>query len=292
MILIWAFNYIFGKVALRYMDGFTLASFRLVLAGVLILPVYFAASRITGVHAHFPRRDWPALLALAIFGVVINQGSFTMGLSFTSVGHSSIVVGTVPVVVLLLACSIGQERLNIPRLAGLAVSFGGIVVLTAEHGTHGSGSSLKGDLWTLLGVIGFATYTVSGKKIAARYDAIAMNTFNQCAAGVIILPLAIRQAERLDWTRVPWQGWFGVFYMAVMSSIVGYLIFYWALRYMSASRLAAFSYLQPVMAIALAALLVDEHITLHVVAGGALVLLGVYLTERGLGERTPPPDPV
>jgi drug/metabolite transporter (DMT)-like permease len=292
MILIWAFNYIFGKVALRNMDGLTLASFRLVLAGMLILPVYFVRVRITGLQANFPRRDWAALLGLSIFGVVVNQGGFTMGLSFTSVGHSSIVVGTVPVVVLLLAWGVGLETLNAVRLLGLGISFTGIVVLTSERAAHPTGRPLAGDLCTLVGVIGFAVYTVWGKKIAAQYDAIAMNTFNQCAAGVIMLPVAIRQATRLDWARVTWQGWFGVFYMAVMSSIVGYVIFYWALRHMPASRLAAFSYLQPVMAIALAALLVGERITPHVVAGGALVLLGVYLTERGLGERVPPPDPV
>lgn len=292
MIFIWAFNYIFGKIALRYMDGLTLASFRLVLAGVLVLPIYFAASRITGARAHFPRRDWAALLGLAVFGVVINQGGFTMGLSLTSVGHASIIVGTVPVVVLLLAWFVGQERVNAARLAGIGISFIGILVLTSERGTHMGNQPLAGDLCTLVGVMGFAIYTVWGKKIAAQYDAIGMNTFNQCAAGVIMLPLAIRQATRLDWARVTWQGWFGVFYMAAMSSIAGYIIFYWALRHMPASRLAAFSYLQPVMAIALAALLVGERITPHVVAGGVLVLLGVYLTERGLGERVPPPDPV
>ncbi len=288
IILIWAFNYIFGKMALREIDGFTLASFRLVLAGFLIVPIFFAVSR--GVR--FARRDWPLLLALSIFGVVINQGCFTLGLSFTSVGHASIVVGTVPVMVLLLACWRGQESLSPARLSGMAISFCGVLILALENGPHLEKTSWIGDLITLCGVMGFAVFTTWGKGITTRYNPVAINTFNQFVAAVILLPLAIHQGLRLHWRAISWHAWFGVFYMAVMSSIVGYLLFYWALRYMPSSRLAAFSYLQPVMAITLGALLLGEKITPHLIFGGALVLVGVYITERGLGDRTPPADPV
>jgi drug/metabolite transporter (DMT)-like permease len=286
MIVIWALNYVFGKFALMYMDGLTLAAFRLVLAGILIIPVYFVRGFTNPPRQRFPMRDWPDLVWLAVFGVILNQGCFTIGLSLTSAGHASIIVGTVPVVVLLLARWRGLETLGFARILGMAIAFAGIIVLTSERAVHVGPASarahpLAGDLFTLFGVIGFSVYSVWGKELAARYDSIAMNTFNQAAAAVIVLPLAIRQASRMDLSAVGWRGWADVFYMAAMSSIVGYVIFYWALRHMPASRLAAFSYLQPLMVILMGAVLLGERLTPHVAIGGALALTGVYLTERG-----------
>jgi drug/metabolite transporter (DMT)-like permease len=285
MIVIWSVNYIAGKFALFHMDGLTLASFRLVMAGLLILPVYFVRLLFGGPRQCFPMRDWPALVWLAIFGVVLNQGCFTLGLSLTSAGHSAIIVGTAPVVVLLLARWRGLESLGLARILGMAVAFAGVIILTTEPAAYidpaaARASPLAGDMFTLLGVVGFSVYTVWGKELAARYDSIAMNTFNQVAAAVIVLPLAIRQAVHSNLATIGWRGWAGVFYMAAMSSIVGYVIFYWALRRMPASRLAAFSYLQPVMVILLGAMLLGEHLTPHLAIGGPLALAGVYLTER------------
>ncbi len=76
-------------------------------------------------------------------------------------------------------------------------------------------------------------------------------------------------------------------YMAAFASVAAYLVYYWALRYLAASRLAAFSYLLPVMATLLGVLLLpEERVTGHLLGGGALVLVGVYLAEvhRGAGK--------
>jgi drug/metabolite transporter (DMT)-like permease len=288
MIAFWNMNFLFGKIALRYIDGFTLASFRLVLAGALMIPIYFLAPGKRSID----RRDLWALAGLGLIGVVFNQGGFTLGLSFTTAGHSSIIVGTAPIMVLLMARLQGMEQLDGAKVGGMALAFTGISILAAEHGLSFSSSTLRGDLITFSSTTAFAIYTIYGKKLAAKYDAVAMIASNSAAAAIIVMPLAVHQAVRLDWRRVAWQGWGGVVYMAVMSSIVSYMIFYWALRHMPASRLAAFSYLEPLFVVTTGVLLLGEKLTPSLFVGGAFTLAGVYLTERGLGDRTPPPEPV
>jgi len=73
----------------------------------------------------------------------------------------------------------------------------------------------------------------------------------------------------------------GLLYMAAISSVAAYTLFYWALRYMEASRVAAVNYFQPIGAILVAALFLREVPTRHLLLGGVLILLGVYLAERG-----------
>jgi drug/metabolite transporter (DMT)-like permease len=106
-----------------------------------------------------------------------------------------------------------------------------------------------------------------------------MNFFNYAAAAVMILPLTLRQGLLFDWRAVSLRGWLGLFYTAAFASVAAYLIYFWALRHVTASRIAAFSYLLPVMATGLGIVLLGERPTMHLLVGGVLVLLGVYLAE-------------
>jgi drug/metabolite transporter (DMT)-like permease len=281
MVLCWSLNFIIGKITLRHIDVFTLTPFRIILAGLILLLVYFT----TPGRKRFHRQDFWTFFALGLFGVAMNQGFFTLGLNYTTAGHSSLIIAVSPILVLLIAWAMNQEALTAPKMLGMVVSFVGVTLLATEQGLHLRSGNLLGDLITVGGDIGFAIYAVVGKKVAKRYDSLSMNTFNTLAASILLLPLAIRQGARLDWGAVGWVGWAGMFYMAAFSSVVGYLIFYWALRYMAASRLSAFSYIQPVVVNILGIALLGEHLTARLLAGGALILFGVYVTERKFGEK-------
>jgi drug/metabolite transporter (DMT)-like permease len=122
---------------------------------------------------------------------------------------------------------------------------------------------------------------VLGKKVARQYDTLTMNTVNLAAAAILLLPVTIHQAVHLDWAHVGWPAWAGLTYMAVISSVAAYTLFYWVLRFMDASRVAAINYLQPIGALLVAAAFLGEVPTRHLLIGGALILAGVYLAERG-----------
>ncbi|HXN73144.1 MAG TPA: DMT family transporter [Candidatus Acidoferrales bacterium] len=278
MLALWSFNYIAGKVALRHMDPISLACFRIELAAIIMLPIYFSRRRAT-VHM---RDFWP-FAYLGFFGVVVNQGLFTVGLNYTTSAHSAVIIAIGPIIVLLLARIMKLEAVTPAKVLGMAVAFAGVFLLEAENGSPAHSPFLAGDLITLCGTVGFAIYTVLGKRVAAEYDAIAMNTFNCVAAAIMLFPLTVRQGARLDWHAVGWSGWLGMIYMAAASSVAAYTIFYWVLGYLSASRVAAVSYFQPIAVILLSVAFLNEHPSRNLLLGTALVLLGVYLAERGTG---------
>lgn len=279
MLLIWSFNYVAGKVALRHLDPLTLASFRLEAAALVILPFYFVQRQ----RSPLLPRNIGMFAYLALLGVLmaINQGGFTIGLGYTSSGHSSVILACGPVIVLLFARAMKQEALTATKILGTAFAFTGVILLETEQGLFVRSPFLTGDLITLLGTTCFALYVVFGKRLAATYDALSMNTSNFLIAAIVALPLAIRQGIHLDWKNVGWAGWTGMFYMAAISSVLAYTLFYWVLRYMTASRVTAINYFQPVGAIILAAIFLGEQPTRHLLIGACFVLLGVYLAERG-----------
>jgi O-acetylserine/cysteine efflux transporter len=277
MLMLWSFNYVAGKIALRHLDPISLACFRIELAAVIMLVIYFARRQ----RATLRVRDiWP-FAYLGFFGVVVNQGLFTVGLNYTTSNHSAVIIAIGPIIVLLLARALKLEALTAGKILGMAVAFAGVFLLEAEQGSPRNSPFLLGDLITLGGTIGFSIYAVLGKKVAGQYDAIAMNTFNCVAAAIMLLPLSVGQSIHLDWRAVGWPGWLGMIYMAAASSVAAYTIFYWILRYMSASRVAAVSYFQPIVVILLSVAFLGESPTRNLLLGTALVLLGVYFAERG-----------
>ncbi len=283
-VLIWTFNFLAAKVALREISPYTLAPFRVELAALIMMAIFAATPRSEAdgkpKRAPLNRAVYWRFFWLGLFGVAGNQVLFLIGLSSTTVGHSSLIIATGPISILLLARAQKLELLTVNKLLGMVLSFAGVALLALEKGISLQAGTLKGDLITFAGSFSFACYTVLSKRIAPKYDTISMNFYLYVSGALIVLPVAVWRALQMDWGAVSWKGWAGLFYLALFGSVIAYVIYYWALRHLAASRLAAFTYFQPVLATLLGVAALGEELTHNLLGGGALVLVGVYLAER------------
>lgn len=276
MVLIWSVNFVIAKIALRHFPPLALALFRPTLATIFVLLLFWPlAPRST----QFQRSDWRKFVELGIYGVILNQSLFVLGLSRTSVAHASVIVSLSPVLVLAIARLRGLEKFTAAKVLGLAMSFLGVAILSSEHGVSFRSPTLLGDLLTLTASTAFAYYTVAGKEVAERYSSLAMNTYSYMVAAILIMPFTVWQALVLDWHAVSTEGWLSLVYMALFASALAYLIYYWALRQISATRAAMLGYLQPVLATCFGVAFLAEHLSTRLLMGGAIVLVGVYIAE-------------
>jgi drug/metabolite transporter (DMT)-like permease len=278
MILSWGLNFVVGKIALREIPPLVVASLRTVIAGVFILPVFLWSNR--GRRRSFPARDVAALLVLGVGLAVGNQILFVVGLSRTSVAHAAVAVALSPITALVIAAIAGQERITGRKVVGMLIAFSGIIALQIGR-NGGRGPTLAGDLILLLSGSMFAAYAVFGKALTARYGSLTANTFAYTGGAVIMLPVSFWLLGTFDASRVSIAAWAAVTYMAVFSAVIAYLILYYALQWMPASRVSAFSHLQPPLAAGSAALILGERPTAGFAVACVLVLAGVFLTERG-----------
>jgi len=292
VIIIWAINFIAAKIGLRSLPAMALASFRVVLAGAVMLPFYLWCSRLPAFaeaaqsrRHQFTLRDIWIFLYMGFFGVTINQVCFTVGLRFTSVSHAAVIVGMGPIYTLIFAVLFKLERVTRRKAMGMAIAVIGIAVLASENGVSAHSPSVLGDAITMTGSIGFAMYVVLGKRVAGRYDPLTMTAFSHYAGALMVLPVAIYRAVTLGsaehWRAIAWTGWAALLYMAIFSSAVAYLFYFWLLRYLEASQLSAFTYLLPVVATILGILWLGEKGSWDQVLGGVLALGGVYWIESG-----------
>jgi drug/metabolite transporter (DMT)-like permease len=298
LIFVWSLNYVVAKIGLRELPALALGSFRVVTAGIVSLLVLFfpKARKEPGIKVQLevsPSRakqlhELLAITYLGFFNVILNQGCYTVGLNYTSVSHSSLIIGCAPILILLFSRALRLEPLTRRKAVGMALAFVGAVEVGAEQAGGSGGGSGLGDLLTLLAGVGLALYTVLGKRVIEEHGAVRMSLLSNIAGAVLALPIAIWQARALAnsgrLSTIGIDGWGAVIYMGVLASAVSYIVYFWALRYMTPARLGAVSYLQPIGATLLGLMLLGEPITRRVAIGGLLIIAGVYAIETQARE--------
>jgi drug/metabolite transporter (DMT)-like permease len=278
LLILWSTNFIFARLALRELPLMTVIGFRYVFSAVSMLPVIaLGRSSELWIGHEWEREDIVPLLTVGLLGLVGNQVLFVIGISKTSVAHAGVISALSPVLVLIGAGVLGHEHVSGRRIAGLVTAATGVVVLQFSRGSTGEATH-TGDAIMLVSVLVFAAFNLTGKKLAERVGSLRMNIVAYSAAGVLSLPFALWHLSRNSHASL--LAWIGVVYMAVASSVVGYLIYAHALKHLPASRVSVVIYLQPVVVSLLAIATLGERPGAAFVPAIALVLAGVYMVER------------
>ncbi len=279
MVTLWALNFIIARYAVREIPPVVVASLRAILAGLILLPFWYFRSRAAG-EPTMSRDDWTTLAVLSSLGVSLNQFCFLMGIGSTSTSHAAILIGLTPLFVLSLAVFAGLEKLTPKKIIGMLVALAGVAVLQLARGSSGN-ATLLGDLLIVGCSATFAIYTILGKKLTARVSGLTLTTFSYLIGGMLLAPVALWQASAVDFSNISGAAWSAMAYMTIFPSALCYIIFYYALKHVPASRVSNVGNLQPILATMLGVWLLGDSVTSELLAGGSLVLTGVVLSERG-----------
>jgi drug/metabolite transporter (DMT)-like permease len=270
-------TYLAAKRALQELGPIELALARFVLAaGIYAALVWRAGGGIE-------RRDWGKLLLLGVLGVTVNQLLFLAGMRLTTPGHGALLYALAPVFVFLMARVRHGERATPAKVGGIALAFAGTAVVLLSRGmlSLGAGSPLLGDLSILLAVVAWSAFAVGGKRLAEKYGPTLGTGWVLLVGTLVYLPIGFGLGDLSRFRGLSAGAWVGVGYLVVMTNVVAWLLYSWALSRAEASRVAVWSNLQPVLTALLAWAMYGERLTAQFAAGGAMVLLGVLLTERG-----------
>jgi drug/metabolite transporter (DMT)-like permease len=278
---------IVGKVTLAVVPPVALIAVRL-LGGALF---FSAFARARGFSPLPPREALGTMAGLALLGVVLNQLCFTMGLARTSAINTTVLGATIPVFTALYAFASGRERGGARVWAGLAIALAGVLtVARPERLALGPGAVL-GNALILVNSACYAAYLVRGREQIEKYTAERVVTWVFVLGAAMVVPLGVPYvaAHAASWgLRV----WLAIGYVVLVPTAYAYGANAWALSRAPASLVAAFIYLQPVLAIALALGVGDalaawlavpppsEHLTARTAAGTVAILVGVWVSSR------------
>lgn len=278
-IVFWGVSFVATKAVLREIAPTTLIFCRTAL-GALLLCVLLV---LRGRRPWPPREALGPLALMGFLGVAFHQLLQAFALRLTSAVSTGWLIGLAPVWSALLSSWLLRERIGPGRLLGLAVGFTG-AALVVTRGELGRGllalPSTRGDLLVLLSTVNWAAYTVLGRPVVQRLGPLPATAGAMLLGGLMLLPPFAATGGAADLAHLTAVGWAGVLFLGLACSGLGYLLWYAALERLQATRVAALLYLEPLVTLAAAVLLLGEPVGLFTVLGGALVLGGVALVQR------------
>jgi drug/metabolite transporter (DMT)-like permease len=268
--LIWGSTYLGIKVAGDTIPAFTAVSWRFLIAGALLAAIVavrrgVAALRIT-------RRE---LACAALIGLLLPGANGILFVAERTVptGVASLIIASVPLIVVLLRIA-GGERPPPLAIAGVLVGFAGVALLFHPEG----GASWWGIALTGVSALAWATGSYLSARIPLPQDAFVATAFEMLAGGALLLPLGLGQ--RPHPTEFSAVSLVAFAYLILIGSLVGFTAYVWLLHHVPLGTVATYAYVNPVVAIALGMLFLDERITWRIALGAAIVLASVAVVLR------------
>lgn len=259
-----------GRVALRHYTPEHAALFRFLIASVALIALAVARRMPLPRRSDLPRIALMGFAGFAFYNLVLNAGQQTV-----SAGASSLIVNTSPVIVALMAGVLYKERLNRWTWIGFAISFSGVLVIASSTGEGLRFST--GVIYLLFGALALATYSVGQKPLLQRYSPLDFLTYAIWSATLMLLFFLPGLPEQIQ--TAPTEATAAVFYLGIVTSVIGYGAYAYVLSKLPASRVGSFLYLNPAVATLVAWVWLGETPTIWIVLGGALVLAGVVVVN-------------
>ncbi len=291
LITFWGSSFVVVKAILG--EGLTpiaIATFRFLLAGCFFLIVLFLNGvRNRNYRILVERKDFPILIVLAFSGVTIFFITQYMGIQMANASVASILVCLLsPVLISLFSVYIFKEKLSKTQLLGIgAASLGTLaVILGGAPNLEGNLTFLLGSLILLATPLLWTAYTLVGKNITQKYDPFLIVAYVNILGGLFLVPFSLAEGSFQNILALTSQEWLAILYLASTCSLLGYFIWFYVMKRSTAATTSSFLFAEPIITVIFAAFFIGEEVTSFAVAGGLLILIGVFLitTKRRTGS--------
>jgi drug/metabolite transporter (DMT)-like permease len=277
--LIWAGNWVVGRGIRDTVPPVALAFWRWTIAALILAPIALPRLRRRG---PLLRRHWRVLFVLSAGGIALFQCMIYAGLRYTNAVNAMLMNSAMPLVMMLVAWLIDRQRVTPRQVAGMVVSFCGILIIV-NRGDLAALSNFRinpGDLIILLGMPVWGVYSVLLRRRPLELDSLTF-VFVLAAFGALLLAPAyglesrFLQAPQLSWSAVG-----AVLYVALFASIAAYLCWTHGVDMVGPTNAGFTQHLVPAFGTVLAVIFLGEDVHLFHAVGIATILLGVWLATR------------
>ena len=287
--LVWGSTYLAIRVGVETMPPLLMAAARNLVAGLIMFPLAMRGRRKEARTATTLRR-WPSRaewLGCAIVGVLLLVANGAVGIGEQTVpsGLAALLVATVPLWLLGMDAALNHARLGLAQLGGLALGLAGVGLLSGL-GDRSGGTSVVGVIVILAAAAAWALGTIMARRVTLPSSPALASGMQLLCGGAALLAIGVAAGEfgDLRLAQISGRSWLALGYLIVAGSIVAFSAYGIAIRTLPTATVATYAYVNPVIAVLLGTLILNEKLSPAILAGGALIVGAVVLVIR----RTPP----
>jgi drug/metabolite transporter (DMT)-like permease len=226
-------------------------------------------------------QGWRLLLLNAGLTFTLFPVLFALGGQYTSASHAALIMASTPIIPGLCVAVLERRRPRGTWWLGCAIAFAGeaVLILLRDPG-HAGGASALGDLLIFCACIGSGTGYVASARLSQRIGVWAGIFWSVTLASLVQIPPIALLWPRANWAAVDAAGWAALVHLTYGATVIAILAWTWALARGGVARVAVLQFAQPIIGVALAALLLGERITAPLLVAAAFILAGVVIARR------------
>ncbi len=269
---LWGLNASIGKTILTELSALTVTTVRMVAAAL----VFWGFSLfIPKEHVH--HQDMLKLFFAALLGVVLNQGVFLFGLSYTTALDASIVTTATPILTMIIAAIYLKEPITGMKVMGIFVGAIGVFILIMNCQTTGRHpGNLTGDVLCLLSQLSFAFYLVLFKDLVSKYSPITICKWLFIYASVCFIPFSYADLVSLDFSTFSAALWLRLGYVVIGSTFLSYICLMSSQRLLRPTIVSMYNYIQPVVVAVVMIIMGIDGLNWMKAVAIVLIILGVF----------------
>lgn len=270
---VWGSTFVVTKGLIQLWPPFTLALARVGIGTLVLLPL--AVVR----HRRGTRLPWGTIWLMGLLGVTLYYLTFNLAMVYISASQGALVQASIPAMTALVAVVWLRERATMMRWAGIALSVGGVLIVFSGNDADPGKSTLLGNFLMSTSVACWALYTALAKRVAA-YEPLVITVCVTGAGTVLLVPFSAYEIVSTGLQPLPVTGWLGVLYLGGVASGLAYVLYNASLRHLDASAVGVYTNLIPVVGVLTGIVFLGEPLSARAILGGAVVMLGVWITSR------------
>ncbi len=276
--IVWGASFLFIKVIVEETAPLTLVAGRLTLGAIPLL-VVIAVRRPSIVE---PRTVLPKALVTAVFATALPFFLIASGEQHIASGVAAILNSTMPLwTAVFTALFLPHERLGRNAMWGLALGFGGVLVLSSPDLRHLTDSSFLGQLAVLAAALSYGSALVFARGTLAREDPVLVATLQVGLGAILVWPLVFAVSGGAPNLDLSLKAWLALLTLGMLGTGIAYIAYYWLMVNIGV-LVSAVTYFPPVIGLLLGWLVLSESLGVNVLAGAALIILGVAVLSGRL----------
>lgn len=278
-VTVWGASFVATKVSLQYAAPTTIVWLRFSM-GVVILGLTVALKK----QFALPNgKDWGYFALLGFLGITFHQWLQSTGLLTAQATTTAWIVATTPVFMALLGLILLRENLVLYQVAGIFLAtFGVLLVVTKGNlavlttGNFGT----QGDFLVLISALNWAVFSTLSRSGLQKHPATRMMFFVMGFGWLFTSILFFTTSGLEQISSIPWDGWVAILFLGILCSGIAYIFWYDALKDLPVAQTGAFLYLEPIVTVIVASIVLAEPLILVSAIGGITILVGVWLVNR------------
>lgn len=273
--IIWGAAAPIFKWALENIEPFTLAFLRFALATLIIIP-FLKVNELK-----IQKDDILKIFLLAFSGVTINIGFFFLALTLTASINAPIIASSAPIFIIIGSIFLLREHPGMRKIIGGIIGLMGVLTIVLlpvlENGIDGS---IFGNIFLIVATIASVLHVITLKELTPKYSPLSLVFWTFSIGALTFLPLLLYEVSQSGFlSNIDIKGFIGITYGAIFTSVIAYSFLHFATKYVLASEVGLFLYIDPIIAIVIAAPLLGEIPSSTFLIGAFLVFLGIYIAE-------------